>query len=249
MMAISGGRSLSGARRRRRGFGWILLLVVVLLAAMFLVATSAYQLAASRFGTETGRLREDMTALLEQNRRLTERVASAEQRGAMAVARAAQVERDRQAGLPKGDAARLLRTVEGKLAEGVSVQRLAFVLERAAPQPSCEDKIETKRIQPRTPASTSAAVTATFADNKVTASAQAASSRAAAGGRDDTGFDPGQPVELRFTTIGGKIETARGLLPVGHAFVFGQRELRFIAKTADKAPGSIEISLQTCSYP
>lgn len=249
MMALSGSRGFSGARRRRRGFGWALLLVAALLVLMFLAATWAYQLAASRFGAETDRLRQDMTTLLEQNRLLTERVASAEQRGAMAVARAAQVERDRLAGLPKGDAARLLRAVEGRLAEGVPAQRLAFVLEHAAPQPSCAEKLETKRIQPRTPASTSAAVTATFADNKVTASAQAASSRAVPGSRDDTGFDAGQPVELRFTTIGGKIETARGLLPIGHSFVFGQRELRFIAKAADKAPGSIEISLQTCSYP
>jgi hypothetical protein len=245
-MAILSARGPSRGRRRRRALGWVLLLSGATLALLFLVATSAYQLAASRFGTEAGRLRRDMAALLEQNRLLSERVAVAEQRGAMAVARAAQIERDRQAGLPQGDAARLLRAVEGRLAEGVPAQRLAFVLANAAPQPPCEEKIETRRIQPRTPASTSAAVTATFAENKVTASAHAASART---GQAESGFDPVQPVELRFTTIGGSIETARGVLPLGHAFVLGQKELRFIAKAADRAPGAIELSLQTCAYP
>lgn len=247
-MASLGGRALSGSRRRRRGFGWALAALVGILALLFLVATSFYQLAASRFGTETERLRQDMASLLERNRVLTERVAAAEQRGAMAVARAAQVERDRLAGLPKGDAARLLRAVEGKLAEGVPPQRLAFVLENAAARPSCEDRIETKRVQPRTPSSTSAAVTATFVEGKVTASAQASATRPA-NGQEEPVFDAAKPVELRFTTIGGGIETARGMLPIGHGFVFGQKELRFIAKVADKAPGSIEISLQTCAYP
>lgn len=241
-------RSLSGARRRRSGLGWIAVLSFGVLALLFLVATSSYQLAASRFGTETDRLRQDMTVLLERNRLLTERVAAAEQRGAMAVARAAQIERDRLAGLPKGDAARLLRAVEAKLAAGIPAQRLAFVLENAAPQPVCDDKIEIRRIQPRTPSSTSAAVTATFADNKVTASAQAAAAPAVAG-QAEAGFDAAQPVELRFTMIGGGIQTARGQLPLGHAFLFGGKELRFIAKPADRAPGSLELSLQTCAYP
>jgi hypothetical protein len=248
-MATHGARSLSGTRRRRRGLGWVLVLLIVVLALLFLVATSAYQLAASRFGTETSRLRQDMTALLEQNRLLSERVAAAEQRGAMAVARAAQVDRDRRAGLPQGDAARLLRAIERKLGEGVPPQRLSFVLDNATPQPRCEDKIETKRIQPRTPSSTNAAVTATFADSKVTASAQATLARSGTAGQAEPGFDATQPVELRFTTIGGGIETARGVLPVGHSFVFGQKELRFIAKAVDKAPGTIELSLQSCAYP
>ena len=39
------------------------------------------------------------------------------------------------------------------------------------------------------------------------------------------------------------------MLPIGHAFVLGQKELRFIAKTLDKAAGSIEVSLQTCAFP
>ncbi len=238
----------SGSRRRRRGRGWALLIAAAALVLLFLAATSAYRLAASRFGTETGRLREDLAAVLEQNRLLNERVALAEQRGAMAVARAAQVERDRRAGLPQGDAERLLRLVERKLGQGVPASRLTFVLENARPQPACGDKLDVKRLQPRTPSSTSAAVTVTFSDSKVVASANAAAAPANSP-QGEAGFDARQPVELRFTTAGGRVETARGPLPLGHAFVLGQNELRFLARASERPPGAIEISLQTCAYP
>ena len=55
--------------------------------------------------------------------------------------------------------------------------------------------------------------------------------------------------DLRFTTAGGRVETARGPLPLGHAFVLGQNELRFLARASERPPGAIEISLQTCSFP
>lgn len=240
----------SGRGRRRQGAGWLLLplLVAVFLGLMFLAATGAYRLAASKYAAEAERLRVDMRALQESNRQLHERTAAAEQRGAMSVARAAQVERDRASGLPKGDAARLLGLVEKSLADGVPADRLAFVITHATPSPTCNDKLETKRIQPRTPLSTSNAVTAGFVDGKVVVAAQAASARDAAG-ELQPGFDPAQPVELRFTAVGGGVESARGPLPLGHAFLFADSELRFLARASEKAPGSIDVSLQTCSYP
>jgi hypothetical protein len=72
---------------------------------------------------------------------------------------------------------------------------------------------------------------------------------ATADGQPETVFDPARPVELRFVKIGGEVETAGGLLPLGHAFVMGDRELRFIARLADRQSGSIEVSLQICAYP
>ena len=87
----------------------------------------------------------------------------------------------------------------------------------------------------------------TFADSKVVASANAAAPVGSPQG--GAGFDARQPIELRFTTVGGRVETARGPLPLGHAFVLGQKELRFLAKPSERPPGAIEISLQTCAFP
>ena len=104
------------------------------------------------------------------------------------------------------------------------------------------------RIAPRTPLATSALVTANFFDDKVTAAAQASTEPNAVPGQPP-GFDTAKPVELRFTTIGGGIETAKGLLPLGHAFVLQGKELRFLAKPSDKQPGMLDVSLQVCSFP
>jgi hypothetical protein len=247
-MASLASRKGSGARRRRRAWLLGLLAVAGLLGLLSLVATSAYQLAASRYAAEALRLRDDVATLLEANRRLTERTASAEQRGAMSVARAAQVERALQASAPKGAVAELLRLVEARLADGVPRERLAFVIAEAAAERRCDDRIETRRVQPRTPLNTSSVANATFADNRITVTARGVA-LASPGGQAETAYDPDQAVELRFLKIGGEVETASGVLPLGHAFVLGDRELRFVARPADRQSGSIEVSLQSCDYP
>jgi hypothetical protein len=164
----------------------------------------------------------------------------------MSVARAAQMERALQAGTPKGAVADLLRLIETRLADGVPEERLAFVVAQASAERRCDERVETRRLQPRTPLNTSNLAAATFADNKVSVTARGA---AAADGPAETVFDPARPVELRFLKIGGEVETASGLLPLGHAFVMGERELRFIARLADRQAGIVELSLQSCAYP
>lgn len=240
------------ARRARRGRGRVRLLVVLAVGAVLgvvaITATGFYQLAASRYAMEAERLRRDLAVVKEAGRRAVEQSATAEQRAAMALARSAQAQLDRDAAVPQGDAARLLRLVERQLASGVAADRLAFVIAAARPSPVCEEDLETKRVQPRTPLNTSTVEAGTFLRDQVTVTAQAASLNAA-DGTPQPGFDAAQPVELRFTRIGGAIDTARGLLPLGHAFVHDGRELRFLARSSDKAKGKLEVSMQSCAYP
>ncbi len=237
----------AGRRQSSHWWGWILGALLVL-GLVFTAATAAYQLAASRYAVEAERLRRDLAAAREVARRQVARTASAEQRTTRALARAAAAERDRDTRLPQGEAARLLALVEERLAAGVPADRLAFVLGRARAEPSCEPKLDVKRIEPRTPLATSALVTASFLDGKVTVAAQASSAPNLQPGGSAT-FDTGKPVELRFTTIGGGIETAKGLLPVGHAFVMQSKELRFLVRPYEKEPGMLEVSLQVCNFP
>ncbi len=242
--------SLAGRRMRRgpaRGMRW-LLVAAAFAAVAAASAALAYQVAASRYAMEAERLRRDLAVAREASRRAVEQAAAAEQRAAMAVARSARAKQERDSAVLRGDAARLLGLVEQRLADGVGPDRLAFVIDAARLAPPCEDRLEIKRFQPRTPLSTSTLETATFLGDKITVTAQAAALR----DEDGTlrpGFDPTQPVELRFTAIGGAIETARGVLPLGHALVLGGRELRFLARSSDKAPGRLELSMQSCAYP
>lgn len=239
------------ARRMRRGqvrgIRWVLVLAA-LVAVAAASATVAYRVAASRYAMEAERLRRDLAVAREASRRAVEQAAAAEQRAAMAVARSARAQQERDSAVPRGDAARLLGLVERRLAAGVEPDRLAFVIDAARAAPPCEDKLEIKRFQPRTPLGTSTLETATFHGDKVTVTAQAAALRDEDGALRP-GFDPAQPVELRFTAIGGAIETARGALPLGHSLVLGGRELRFLARSSDKAPGRLELTMQSCAYP
>jgi hypothetical protein len=237
----------SGPRPHLHLWRWLLLAGFVLLL-LFIVATSTYRLAATRYAVEAERLRRDLAAAHESGRRLTERVAAAEQRMAVALSRTAAAEHDRDTRLPRGDAARLLGLVQERLDAGVPADRLAFVIGRTRVEPTCEPRLDTKRIQPRTPLATNALVTANFLDDKVTVAAQASTAPNPAPGQT-AGFDVSKPVELRFTMIGGGIETAKGLLPLGHAFVLQGRELRFIARRSEKQPGMLDVSLQLCSFP
>jgi hypothetical protein len=234
-------------RRRGRGVRWVL--GVVALAAVAAVSGAlAYQVATSRYAMEAERLRRDLAVVREASRRAVEQAAAAEQRATLALARSAQAQRERDSAVPRGDAARLLGLLEARLADGLEPERLAFLIHAARAAPPCEDKLEVKRFQPRTPLSTSTLETPTFHGDKVTVTAQAAALRDEDGALRQ-GFDPAKPVELRFTVIGGAIETARGELPLGHSFVLGGRELRFLARSSDKAPGRLELSMQSCAYP
>jgi hypothetical protein len=217
------------------------------LALAFVAASAAYQLAASRYGLEAERLRRDLATAREEWRRLNERTAQAEKRTALALARAAAAEQDRDTRLPRGESARLLQLVDERLAAGVAADRLASVIGRTRQEATCDPRPDLRRIAPRTPLATSALVSASFLDDRVSVAAQASAAPAVAG--QPALFDAGKPVELRFTTIGGGIETARGLLPLGHAFVLQGRELRFLARASEKQPGMLEVSLQVCSFP
>lgn len=239
------------ARRMRRGRArgaWWLLGAAALAAVAAGSGALTYQVAASRYAMEAERLRRDLAVAREASRRAVEQAAAAEQQAAMALARSARAQQERDAAVPRGDAAWLLGLMAQRLADGVAPDRLAFVIEAARATPPCEDKLEIKRFQPRTPLGTSTLETVTFHGDKVTVTAQAAAVRDA-DGTLRPGFDPAKPVELRFTAIGGAIETARGELPLGHAFVLGGRELRFLARSSDKAPGRLELSMQSCAYP
>jgi outer membrane murein-binding lipoprotein Lpp len=237
----------ASGRRRKRWSWWSLVRLALVLGLLLLGTSSAYQVGVSQSATELARLRRDVQELQEANRQLTERTAAAEQRAAMVVARVTQAERSFEARMPSGDAKRLLGIVESKLRGGIDPERIAFVLAQVDRPRNCEPRTETKKLQPRTTLSTAPLSAVTFLNDRVTVTGQGATARNAAG-QPETFFDAAQPVELRFTKIGGGVETARGMLPLTHALVVGDRELLFAARIGDK-PGIIDFTMQSCAYP
>jgi len=68
-----------------------------------------------------------------------------------------------------------------------------------------------------------------------------------ASGAPQAWFDPGEPVTISFTRVGGKATEVEGLLPLTHGVVMGSTEYRFNVVTGPR--GFIVVSADRCKYP
>jgi hypothetical protein len=134
----------------------------------------------------------------------------------------------------------VLAEVRTKMTEGLSADRLAFVVSQAHPPRNCSDS-ETRRFIAKTENYDGANTWVRF-DDAITVSGSGA---AANGGREQW-FDSTQPVSVTFTPLGEKAETVEGALPLQHSMVFKSKEYRFTA--APGARGFIEITADWCDY-
>lgn len=66
-------------------------------------------------------------------------------------------------------------------------------------------------------------------------------------GQPEAWYDPGKPVKVIFTEIGGKQTIKEGLLPVQHALVVGSKEYRFTVAAGDRS--FIVVTSDSCDYP
>lgn len=191
-----------------------------------------------------------MAALQELNRLLSERAASAETRAEAAITRAARLQRAYDTDVPRGQTHDLVELLEQRLKDGVTADRLAFLLREAQVARRCESQTETKRIAVHTAVTPTSPATAAFGKNQITVMVEGSPIRKA-DGRTDALFDPGQPVTVRFLRIGRDVGKLEGRLPLSHALVAGDREYRFTVKgTSDRAgSGLVELTAQNCAYP
>jgi len=128
--------------------------------------------------------------------------------------------------VPEGDRQALLQLVDARLAAGVSVERLRFIV--------------------RTPLHSGANDSVDFGGGAVTVTAEG-NSAADTNGNPEAWFDAAAPITLRATLIDGSASEAIGVLPLHHAVVAGNREHRF-AVTAG-ATGFVNVAGETCTYP
>ncbi|WP_159714958.1 hypothetical protein [Geminicoccus flavidas] len=233
-------------RRRRQWHRWILLPGAGLLALAL----------AFWFGLEAGSARSEalvqsldarLAELAERDRQAGLRHAEAEQRQAGALAAAHRTIRDLEERVPYGDFGGLVDLLRTRIADGVPIERLRFVVGQARAERQCRDGVERRRFQPRLPSDVSPLQTVAFLDNRITVSATASPVTQPDGAPGD-GFDPVSPVEIRLLRIGGNLELVKGVLPLGHSVVDGSREYRFTFTSGAKSPG-IEAVMQDCAYP
>ncbi|TVQ29824.1 MAG: hypothetical protein EA356_15685 [Geminicoccaceae bacterium] len=187
----------------------------------------------ARLETAVRTVRGEATAAREQARAATDR----------AIAIAERYRRD----VPQEERADLLALLDRRLADGLTVERLAFVLQNVQPREDCADTVETRRFLVTTPVAVTREATVSFGGNRIIVTGQGTPDR------DDEGrpvgwFDVAQPVSIRFLKLDGAVSLAEGVLPLSHRVIDGDREWRFLIRPQTER-GFVEVSGRTCAFP
>lgn len=182
--------------------------------------------------TETKALQDEMTKLRAETQTATSRYEQLQQ----------QIAKDLPAGGPTRD---LIDLIRQQLSDGMSAERLAFVLRSARPPRNCTEP-EAKRFIVKTPAYSGANSSVSFGEGAVVISGAGQSARGLTGNAE-AWFDVGQPVNVVFKTADGKTEEKIGLLPIEYSLIASGREYRFTLSEGDKS--FIKVTFDSCDYP
>lgn len=232
--------------RRRRQRRWALLKWTLVLVGLGLAGAFAYETGSQLARLEVTRLEKDLAALQSELDQLQED--KRELRAALDKTRdelQTWQQRYREE-VPSGKPADLLGLIRQRLDDGVSAERLAFVVSKASDETACDAGPVTRRFVVQTPLTTGAADSVAFADNTVTVTAEGQSAQDAQG-RPEAWFDPGKAITVRFTLLGGETSQVEGTLPLHHAIVRDGREHRFSVVAGQRA--FVEVTWERCAYP
>jgi len=240
---------LSESRNRRRRQGRVILVVLRWLFVIAVAVAAGYY--AYDFGTDLAR--EDVRKLEVQLAQA--RADDAQLRTDIVGLETALREertlvaqwRDRyQAEVPSAEDASLLKTLQDRMANGVSRERLAQVISLAQERDVCEPLPETRRFVVQNPVYAGANDTVSFADSAIIVTATGESEVNSAG-QPEAWFNPAQPVTVFFTRPGGETTSTEGVLPLHHAVVVDDREFRFSVVAGSRS--FAEITGRSCVYP
>lgn len=234
-------RTLQRRARRRRMLWWLAVLAGLIAAGYYAYETGA-MLARQDVTTlkgEVDKLESSVEALTQTNAELQSAVQAERQRN--------QAWQQRyEADVPTGQRAALLDLVQARLAAGLTVQRLTSLIQSARAERRCDQNPVTKRFVVQNPLHTGANSAVSFADNRVTVTANGASAVNASGSPEGW-YDPGKPVTARFTLVGGETFMAEGLLPLHQSVVAGGNEYLFTLVAGDR--GFVTVTADRCDYP
>ena len=147
--------------------------------------------------------------------------------------------------VPQGDLGLLTSLVREQMDKGLAVERMAQIIRAAQPPQNCSQAVN-KRFILSTPAYKGPESAITFAEGAITIRGSGQSSINAKQEKE-AWFDPGKPITIKFTLIGGKTEEKTGLLPMHHTIIMRDKEHRF---TISEGPRSfVIVSGDYCDYP
>ena len=156
-----------------------------------------------------------------------------------------QLEAKYQQEVPQGEFKQLTDLVKKQLDGGIKAERLAFVIEAARPPKNCTEPA-LKRFVVKTPVYSGPQGAVSFGNGVVTVAGEGAASIAPTG-QPEAWYDPGKPVKITFTEIGGKQTVKESLLPIQHSLVVGNKEYRFTVAAGERS--FMSVTSDSCDYP
>lgn len=232
--------------RRRRRFRFAVLKWLVGLGIIAGAAIYAYDQARELAEQDLLTLKDEKLALQQDLEKLQRSFAALERTSAEKSEQINEWQQRYVKDVPSGDLATLVGQLNERLADGVSPERLAFLINTAHARANCDNAPVTKRFLVKTPLYSGANDSVSFIDNSITVTASGESATTDAG-QPEAWFDPAQPVTVTFTGLGGGQSQAQGVLPLHHSVVRGGNEYRFTAVAG--AQGFLNVTGDRCDYP
>lgn len=233
-------------QRRRRRARWALVKWVIALALIVTAGLFAYETGTVLAERKVSVLEREIAELTEQVETLRSENAELQAQAILTEQRLEAAEQRYARDVPTGPLAELLERLRAKLEAGVTLERLAFLVEAADNPENCAGDPETKRFLVQTPLYQGANDSVSFADGTVTVTASGESA-VDAQGRVEAWFDPAKPISLRMTRTGGEGKQASGKLPLHASFVAGDTEHRFTVTAGER--GFVQVTAEACDFP
>lgn len=233
--------------RRKRERRWALTKTLLVLGSIAVAAWLAYAA-----GRQVGQAQIDALAhQLEETRARLDSIQAENGRLAADAASARQAEaevRERyEQDVPAGEMAELLDQAQSRLADGVELSRLTFVISAVEPERECRGEPVSRRFLVRTPLHRGGNDVASFADGLFTVTA-AGPTAMNADGNPEAWFDPGAVLRLTVTRLGGETQEFEGELPLHFSVVHDGSEHLFAAQQGENR-GFLQITHDLCAFP
>lgn len=229
--------------RRKIWSGFVkaaLALGVLLTACLF-----SYQMGIEQLKGRDAALREEVSTLSLRNEQLELSAQQMKTAAKAAETRLREIEARLARDVPTGDRARLLDLASKRIEAGVGADRLAFVIEHTENQRNCKG-VENKRFVLATPLLKTGVRGTTFAGGAVSVTGEGVSARNAQK-EPESWYDPGQPVAVRVSAMGGKVETVEGMLPLHFNMVSEGVEYRFVFSAGSRS--YVDAAVDRCPFP
>lgn len=238
MIYDSGGRykRRSGEKRRR---------VIMALVFLAILAGVSYWWGGENVRSSEVAYKQQAIKLEDERAGLENTITELRSEVQSTLVRYQQLEEKYKQEVPQGEFKQLTDLVKKRLDAGIKPTRLAFLIDAARPPKNCAEA-QAKRFVVKTPVYNGPHGTVSFGNGIVTVSGEGAAAMGTTG-QPEAWYDPGKPVKIIFTEIGGKQTIKEGLLPIQHALVSGAREYRFTVAAGERS--FIAVTADSCDYP